>query len=1244
MKKAKPRLKKKNPRSKSFPIVAIGASAGGLEAISELLENLSPETGMAFVYIQHLDPTHKSMLSTILARFTKMKVLEAKHQMVLERNHVYIIPPNKNMAVSDGMLTLDARQAKPAAHMPIDNFFAILAENRKEEAIGIVLSGNASDGTLGLNAIKKAGGLTFAQDETAKFQSMPRSAIAEGVIDLVLSPKEIGDELTRISQHTDAIHKILKDATDDTALDKDLQTIIQLLKESTGVDFRHYKKNTIRRRVVRRMLLHKLRVLKDYVRYLKGNPQEIKVLYQDLLINITSFFRDPDTLEYLRKSLLPKIIKGKVPDEPVRIWVAACSTGEEAYSLAIILMEIMEDRLPVIPVQIFATDLSQQAIAKARLGTYSKGDVEGISPDRLKRFFLKTENGYRIAKAIRDLCVFAPHNVLKDPPFSRLDLISCCNLMIYLNTALQKKILATFHYALNPGGYLVLGKSETIGTSAQLFSAVEKKYKVFARKKSTGTRVKNELTSRLSETELPRRKVKRPPQREASVPEGGLERTVEEVLLNNYVPASVVVNQDMEILHFRGSTGLFLEPASGKASFNLLKMARAGLAFELRSAVHKANKSGRAERKAGIEIKGKGVSHLASIEVVPLKSEGDEKLFLVIMEEVPLPALAKGKTLLSKDKIVLQLQRELEATKEDMRSILEEQEASVEELQSANEEIVSSNEELQSINEELETSKEEVESTNEELMTINNELQVKNEQLSESYEYAEAIFDTIREAVLILDKDFRIKSANKAFYEIFHVSEEETEGLLIYELGNRQWDILRLRQLLEEVIPHNAQFTGFEVSREFERIGEKIMRLSGRRIIQKTHRQLILLAIEDITEQRQAQRLIAERELWFRTMADNAPVMIWVTGQSKNRNFFNHTWLEYTGRKPGKDYGHSWKESIHPDDLPGYLNIFEKKFTLREPFTAEYRMKRHDGEYRWIQESAKPNFLPGEVFSGYIGSCTEIHDKKIVHEELEKRVQQRTRDLQEINRELERSNSELQQFAYVASHDLQEPLRKIMTFADRIQRFKDLLPELGATYIDKIAESSMRMTRLIDELLKFSRISRADAAFEKTDLNAILNNVLIDFDLLITEKKVKIDKQNLPVIEAIPVQMKQLFHNLVSNAIKFTREKTEPVISISCRILTEAETKELSSLRRAVPYVEIVFTDNGIGFSPEFSEQIFIIFQQLNDKYRYPGTGIGLALCRKIVTTHGGRIYAVSKENEGSAFHVLLPVKQSPDN
>jgi two-component system CheB/CheR fusion protein len=1243
MKKEKPILKKKKSPSKSFPVVAIGASAGGLEAISELLKSLSPKTGMAFVYIQHLDPTHKSMLSTILARFTKMNVLEAKHRMVLERNHLYVIPPNKNMAIRDNMLILDARQAKPAIHMPIDNFFAVLAEEQHEQAIGVVLSGNAFDGTLGLDAIKKAGGLTFAQDGTAKFQSMPRSAIAEGVIDFVLPPKEIGEELTRISQNANTIHAILRGATDDTALDKEFQAIIQLLKESTGVEFQHYKKNTIRRRVVRRMLLHKLQVLKDYVRYLKGNPQEIKILYQDLLINITSFFRDPDTLEYLKKSVLPKVIKGKTPDEPVRVWVAACSTGEEAYSLAIILMEVMEDRLPVIPVQIFATDLSEPAIAKARLGVYSKNDIEGISPERLKRFFLKTENGYRIAKAIRDLCIFAPHNVFKDPPFSRLDLISCCNLMIYLNTPLQKKILATFHYALNHDGYLVLGKSETVGTSAQLFSVVEKKYKVFTRKKTTAANVKIEMTSRPPETEPPLPKVKRLLKYGTSVQEDNLERTVDDILLNNYVPASVVVNQDMEILHFRGSTGFFLEPASGKASFNLLKMARAGLALELRSVIHKANKSGRTEKKTGIEIKGKGkgISYLASVEVLPLKSDGEEKLFLIIMEGVPLP-VAKGKGLHSKDKIVLQLQRELEATKEDMRSILEEQEASVEELQSANEEIVSSNEELQSINEELETSKEEVESTNEELMTINNELQVKNEQLAESYEYAEAIFDTIREAVLILDKDFRIKSANKAFYEIFHVSEEETEGLLIYELGNRQWDILQLRQLLEEVIPNNAQFVGFEVVHEFERIGEKIMMLNGRRIIQRIHRQqLILLAIEDITEHRQAQRLVAERELWFRTMADNAPVMIWVTGPNKNRNFFNRTWLEYIGKKSEFDKGYSWKDYIHQDDLPAYLRIYEKSFALREPFVAEYRMKRYDGEYRWIQESAKPNFMPGEVFSGYIGSCTEIHDKKVIHEELEKRVQQRTRDLQEINRELQRSNSELQQFAYVASHDLQEPLRKIMTFADRIQRFKDLLPELGMTYIDKIAESSTRMTRLIDELLKFSRLSRADAAFEKTDLNAILNNVLIDFDLLITEKKVKIDKQDFPVIEAIPVQMKQLFHNLVSNAIKFAREKIEPVISISCRILTEAEIKEIPDLRRAVPYVEIVFRDNGIGFSPEFSEQIFIIFQQLNDKYRYPGTGIGLALCRKIVTNHGGRIYAVSKENEGAAFHILLPVQQS---
>ncbi|WP_317042846.1 CheR family methyltransferase [Chitinophaga filiformis] len=966
-----------------------------------------------------------------------------------------------------------------------------------------------------------------------------------------------------------------------------------------------------------------------------------------MLINVTTFFRDPDSLEYLKKTLLPGILKTKNETNPLRIWVPACSTGEEAYSLAIILMEILGERYASIPIQIFATDLSELAIAKARLGLYSRNDLINVSPKRLQRFFTKIDGSYRISKAIRDIVVFAPHNVFKDPPFSRLDLVSCCNVMIYLDTVLQKKIIATFHYSLNNKGYLILGKSETIGASGQLFTQVEKKFKIYARKNDAASKAIFEMNYRLPEVQRSEHlHARRNVPREQTAPQKDLEKVVDDLLLSKYIPATVLVNQELEILQFRGEVSTFLEPAPGKASLNLLKMAKQGLAFELRSAVHKVNKSNQPFKKSGLEIKTKGGLQQVSIEVLPLPSETEEKLCVIIFEELfANMELIESSRASSKDKMVKRLQDELAALKEDMRSIVEEQEASNEELQSANEEIVSTNEELQSINEELETSKEEVESSNEELMTINTELQIRNEQLAESYEYAEAVFDTIQEAVILLDKDLRIKTANKAFYSIFQAREETTEGILIYELGHRQWDIPALRELLQETIPNESQFQNREIRHTFGGIGEKVLLLSGRRIIQKIHRQqLILLAIQDVTEHKQAQRLVNEREAWFRNMADNAPVMIWVADRNKQRNFFNRTWLEYTGRKLDAEIGDGWKSSVHEADRDRCLNTYNAYFDDRKAYVLDYRLLRGDGKYRWIQETGKPDFSADGNFAGYIGSCIEIHDKRMMHDELEQLVKRRTQDLEEMNKELQRSNSELKQFAYVASHDLQEPLRKIMTFADRLQSHKDSLPEAQRKYIDKIGVSSQRMTRLIDDLLNFSRTARNDNGFTRTSLNKVVKDLLVDFDLVISQKHAVIDIGKLPSLQAIPLQMEQLFHNLISNALKFSKSSVPPVIKINSRALTAEELAEYKELQPSLKYHEVVIADNGIGIDPEFAEQIFEIFQRLNDREQFPGMGIGLALCRKIVNNHNGIIFARSLGNEGTAFYIILPVTQPVNN
>lgn len=957
-----------------FPIVAIGASAGGLESFTELLKYIPENTGMAYVFIQHTSPDHESKLTEVLGRSTKMTVLEAKEKLKVKPDHIYVIPPNREMKLEEGLLMLSIRPVRSQSYSPINHFFLSLAETYKEKSIGILLSGNAPDGTLGLKAIKAEGGISFVQDATAQFQGMAKNAIAEEAVDLVLSPKRMAEELLKFSKQHDGYQSALLKLNEESINDRDenLFNILKQIHRLTGVDFSHYKINTIKRRIVRRMILHKIDSLEEYVKYLKNHTNEVQQLYQDLLINVTSFFRDGEATEYLRKSILPKLVKQKATDEPIRLWIPACSTGQEAYSLAMLLMEVLGEKAATTSVQIFATDLSEAAVNKARLGIYSKDEVEEIALNRLNRFFVKVDSHYRIVKSIRDLCIFATHNVLKDPPFSRLGVISCSNLLIYLEPQLQKKLIATFHYALNNNGFLILGKSETIGSSGYLFGQLDKKFKIYAKKRDAAAKAMFELSVRNEEKPDPAFGRKIVPSKIKSE-EFDIDKIVDQVLLKKYTPACVVVSQDLDILLFRGSTGLFLEPAPGKASLNLLKMARPGLGFELRNLVYKAAKSNEPEIKTWTETGNGNKTRKISIEAIPLKIDSDtfEKNFLVVFDEEYLTAQEVFPDE-AKDKRVKQLEAELSRLREDMRTVIEEQEAANEELQSVNEEIVSSNEELQSINEELETSKEELESSNEELITINQELQMRNEQLAEIQEYSEAIFTTIRESLLILDKSLRIKNANSCFYKTFHVTEEETDGKLLYEVGNKQWDIPRLRELLEEIIPRNSQVMDFEVVHKFPYIGEKIMVLNARRLIRKMHKEhLVLLAIEDITQYRHAQRIIAAREEWFRNMADNSPVMVWVADNNKKIQFVNKAFLEFREMTSEEAIGKDWVEDMEPNDEKKVKKIMDEAFQKKREFTVQYQLKKGD-ELVTIMSKGSPNFSHEGQFMGFIGSCVEL--------------------------------------------------------------------------------------------------------------------------------------------------------------------------------------------------------------------------------------------------------------------------------
>lgn len=1139
----------------NFQVVAIGASAGGLEAMMELLQYLPSDTGMAFIYVQHLSPDHKSMLTEILSKKTKMKVQEIDDMDKIKPNNVFIIPYNKGIEVTEGHIKLIPRSESTAA-VSIDILFSSLAQAQKGRVIGVILSGSASDGTIGIKNIKHEGGLTFAQDDTAKFASMPHSAIAAGVVDFILSPKEIALELARLSKHPfvkpskTGTKTAINDMVDNN--DPDLKAIVNQLRKVTGVDFSAYKMNTVKRRIIRRMLLYKMADLKEYAKLLSQKNEETVILYQDLLINITSFFRDYETHNYLEENIFPKLLKRKKEGELLRIWVPACATGEEAYSIAMMLLEVSENQNSGIECQIFATDLSEQAIGKARIGIYSKQDLESVSPKRIQRFFEKTEGSFRLNKAVRDMCVFAPHNILSDPPFSRLDFISCRNLLIYLDTNAQKKALNTFHYALNKNGYLMLGKSENINQSTNLFSTFNKTYKLFSPKTHSGTRNLPELSS--ASTKQSGSKINVPltyRKKQKRALNNGLDEAIDAVLVSEFMPATVVIDYDLEIIQFRGKTDLFLSHPKGKATFNVLKLARTEIAFELRSAISKVIKTKERLRKSEIEVKVNSEIRIVSFEVVPLEVEWNEPLLLILFTEheqteIYSQLVDNGKNSSpAKDRKIKKLEGRLAEAQANSLATSQEQEAFAEELQSANEEVVSSNEELQTVNEELETSKEEIESTNEELTTTNQELQTRIDLLNEAYEYSNAIVSTMHEPMLVLGKDLRVKSANRAFYKTFGVSKEQTEGMLLYELGNKQWDIPALRKLLEDIIPKKSQFYNYEVKHTFLNIGEKIMSLNASRIIQKTHReQLILLIIADITEVR---RLIIDKEM--RT-----------------------------------------KE------------LLEK----------------------------------------------EIRDRKTEKLSLEQAVDKRTEELKEANESLENRNEELlilnkelEAFTYVSSHDLQEPLRKLQTFAGLIlEKEKEHLSDKGGVYFHLMQEETERMRQLIQDLLSFSSISVGKRNFKKTDLNLIVGEVKKELKQAIEEKKAVIEVKETCELNIIPFQFRQLMHNLIGNSLKYSSQQRPPHIIISSRKIKEAEFNA-EGHHPEKEYGQITISDNGIGFEQKFNTKVFEVLQKLHGKDEYPGTGIGLAIVKKIVDNHNGVVTAKGELNKGATFNVYIPDSQS---
>jgi len=1077
----------------NFPIVGIGASAGGLDAFKKIISAIAPDSGMAYVIVQHLSPDHPSSLTEILSQYSQIPVHEIISNINLAPNHIYIIPENNILIAEDGILKLKQRTRNERRNNTIDIFFESLADVHRTFAIGVILSGTGFDGTLGFKKIKELGGVTIVQDpETATYKGMPQSAIDTEAADYILAPEKIPEQLLEI-RHSYISNYGYTEEEHIPKNDEDIiLNIINLIFSRTGNDFRHYKKPTIRRRIARRMVIAEKNTIEDYYNFLRNSKDEQDLLFNDFLIHVTYFFRDQEAFENLSQNVFPLLIKN-ITNNNLRIWVAGCSTGEEAYSLAICLHEyLLQTNNKDIKVQIFASDVSEKCITKARSAVYSYQDVQLISEERLQNYFTKSDGNYHINKVIRDMCIFAVHNFVKDPAFARIDLVACRNVLIYFDPYLQNKVLGSFHYSLKDNGLLFLGKSESVTHSQDLFETLEKHEKIYVRKFVSGRYVAKpykplpgNLPVRMNPSEI------------KAIPEDDFRKIASDILFTKYTPASVIINKNLEIVHFHGDTSPFLTPSPGKPNFNILKMSREGIGFELQNAILKVKEEKLNIRKDNIPVKTQ--SYQISFEIILLPN--DDEHLMVLFYKILIPEGNPDKKLHenSEQKRIDELESELSQLRENIKRVIEEQQTAFEELQTSNEELLSSGEELQAMNEEMETSTEELQSNNEELMCVNDELMDRQKQLISMRNYSESIVKTIREPLLIVDKDFIIKTANPAFYKYFNTTEKVTEGYSLFEIGNCQWDIPEFKQLMIK-IDDQVSIEDLKIDTLCTDIGKKTMIVNARRILNSTPKGLILLAMEDITD------LVTTNEL--------------------------------------------------------------------------------------------------------------LTDKNV---------------------ELQKHNEQLEAFTSAASHDLQEPLRKIHMFCKRIFENEAGLSESGKHNLERVLFSVTNMSQLINDLINYSKISFVKKEYKKTDMNVVLKKTVADIKDTILEKKAVITILPFPQLNIIPYQIQQLFTNLILNSIKYTKEDIIPQIKIET---VHPKTEEILEIggNKDTNYIKICISDNGIGFSQEYASKIFDPFFRLHNNDQYHGSGLGLTLVQKIVSNHEGFINVSSIVDHGTTVYIYLPI------
>ena len=1239
-------------------IVGIGASAGGLSALEQFFDSMAPDTGMAFVVIQHLSPDFKSLMDDLLSRHTTMPIHRVTNGIELAPDSIYLIPPKTHMTISKDKLYLTEKIISPHTfELPIDIFFNSLAEDAGDRAVGIVLSGTGSDGSRGIISINKKGGLVVVQaPESAQFDGMPRNAIATGVCDFILAPNRIPRILVEYAISPLAVRTRMHNELEIFEDEGEYAGIFALLRRSYNLDFSKYKGSTVGRRIRRRMEFRQIPEVSDYAAIVSGDLSELELLYKDLLIGVTEFFRDKQSFQFLEQEVIPRLFANLHRGEDLRVWSAACATGEEAYSLAILLAEKAEELGFMGKITVFATDVHKTSLDFAAQGVYDRAKLANVSPERMNAYFKKEGNDrFRVTSELRKLVVFAPHNLLSDPPFTRLDLVCCRNLLIYFHTEVQDRVIALFHFALKIDGILFLGSSEGLGQFVNEFDVVANQHKMYKKIRDL------KLALNLDVNHLERKE----PLLSVTPFQSGVSRTVTidrqiladyDTLLRRHIPPGILLNESRHIIHYFGNVAEYLKMPEGRAENNILALAEDNLHIALSTSLQRADSTRQLVITRNVRIKRGDGEFLIDLHVSPLPDEKNHTThYHVYFErvrptELQLTSDQPDNSDIHFDAVnnfrqhIADLEMELQSTRESLQTTVEELQTSNEELQATNEELLASNEELQSTNEELH-------SVNEELYSVNSEFERKNIELKQLNNDHENLLASTDIGTVFLDRQLRIRKYNpaiEAFFKLlpqdigrpidhiaYHLSHQEEmlaeisrvllNGITVEheeETRDNRWLLRRIMPFRIETGQVEGVVITFTDITTIKMAELKVLGLN-QELEQKVKERTEELQ-QEIAVRKQAEEKLAEARDYYLNILAEAPALIWRANTDALCDWFNNTWLAFTGRTMEQEYGNGWVEGVHPDDLERCVTIWQDSFAQRAPFEMEYRLRRFDGEFRWILDIGRPKLDDGS-FAGYIGYCFDITERK--RNDAEKVAFE-----QQLNQ-----TQKLESLGVLAggiAHDFNNILAIIIGYCAVIK----IKPATVEKNIDNIEKAAERAAGLCRQMLSYA--GKSTMTQGKINLGEITDEMVKMLKTTISQNVV-INSSISPDIETIngdDSQIRQVVMNLIINAAESIGEAQGTVqISLAKKEIKEG-LLEKDYLGKSVPvgeYITLKVTDNGCGMDDETKNRVFEPFYTT----KFTGRGLGMSAVLGIITAHNGAIQLTSESGKGTTFCVYLPIQ-----